>query len=214
MSNIARDLVASETSYSKDDGFSLIIDNYTSNLSKVTKEFDWTPVHTMASQMLDCWKNNRTVFICGNGGSGANAIHMANDWTYGIAKTFGKGLRCYALPANQAVVTCLANDIGYENIFAHQLSVMAKPGDMLITLSGSGNSANIINVLEMAKKIGVTSYGILGYSGGKAKSIVDTPIHFAIDDMEMSEDLQMIVAHMTSRWLYSQRQSVIGTDKV
>ena len=167
--------------------------------------FDWTPVELLAHDLLDAWKEGRQLFICGNGGSAGNAIHIANDFLYGISKVEGSALRVHALPSNSAVLTCLANDTGYDNIYAHQLSVMANSGDILLVLSGSGNSANIVKAVETAKNYGVKTYGILGYSGGKTKDMVDVPIHFEIDDMQISEDLQIITAHMIMQWLYENR---------
>lgn len=186
----------------------IFIERYTKNLASVLDGYDWTPVHALAEELLECWRHGRQIFICGNGGSGANAVHIANDLIYGISKTFGHGLKCHALSSNNSVVTCLANDEGYESIFAYQLGVLAHKDDVLLTLSGSGNSPNIIEVIKVAKDRGIKTYGILGYSGGKAKDMVDTPIHFAIDDMQISEDLQMMVAHMISQWLYAQRNNV------
>lgn len=185
-----------------------VIDRYTKNLTTVMEGFDWSPVHKLAQEMLDCWKSGRQVFFCGNGGSGANAVHMANDFIYGVSKSFGSGLKCHALSANGAVMTCLANDEGYDKIFSYQLGILANPGDVLVVLSGSGNSPNILEAVKVAKECGLKTYGILGYSGGKAKTMVETPIHFAIDDMQISEDLQMIVAHTISQWLYTQKDSL------
>jgi D-sedoheptulose 7-phosphate isomerase len=145
------------------------------------------------------------VFICGNGGSAGNAIHLANDFLYGVAKQTGGGIRVSALSANPAVITCLANDVGYDYIYSEQLAVLAKAGDILIGLSGSGNSPNILFALDQAKKMNVTSCAILGYSGGKAKSIADIPIHFPVDDMQIAEDLQLIVGHMLMQWLHYRR---------
>ena len=132
-------------------------------------------------------------------------MHLANDFLYGISKVPGSGLRVTALPANSSVLTCLANDEGYDKIFAIQLAVLASRGDVLIAFSGSGNSPNILRALEQAKAIGVKSYAVLGYSGGKAKGLADVPIHFAVDDMQLSEDLQLVVGHMLMQWLYANR---------
>src|SRR5213079_3704559 len=95
--------------------------------------------------------SNRQVFLCGNGGSAGNAIHLANDFLYGISKRPGSGLRVNALASNPAVITCLANDEGYDRIFSLQLAVQAQAGDVLVALSGSGNSQNILLALEQAK---------------------------------------------------------------
>lgn len=184
------------------------IDRYIQDLMKTLEGFDWAPVHDLAAELVACWRDGRQVFICGNGGSGANAIHMANDLIYGVSRSFGHGLKCHALSANNAVMTCLANDEGYEKIFSFQLGILGQEGDILITLSGSGNSTNILDALRVAKEKGIKSYGILGYSGGKAKDMADTPIHFPIDDMQISEDLQMMIVHMISQWMYTQRDQL------
>ena len=176
--------------------------DYASRLQQVLATADWSGVTHLAEDLRECWRLGRQVFICGNGGSAGNAIHLANDFLYGIAKSAGPGLHVTALPANSSVLTCLANDLGYDQIFSYQLSVQARKDDVLIVLSGSGNSANIVKALEQAAKTGVRTYAILGYSGGKAKAMADVAIHFAVDDMQISEDLQLVVGHMVMQWLY------------
>jgi D-sedoheptulose 7-phosphate isomerase len=103
------------------------------------------------------------------------------------------------------VLTCLANDEGYEEIFSLQLAVLGRKDDVLIALSGSGNSPNIVKALEQAKKMGIKTYAILGYKGGKAKALADVAIHFVVDDMQISEDMQLVVGHMIMQWLYQNR---------
>jgi D-sedoheptulose 7-phosphate isomerase len=176
--------------------------DYSTRLNNVMSTADWSGVAQLAEAMLARWRDGRDVYFCGNGGSAGNAIHLANDYLYGIAKKTGGGLRVHALPANAAVLTCLANDVGYENIFAEQLAVLGRPGDLLIVLSGSGNSPNVVKVLEQAKAMQIESCAILGYSGGKCKELADILIHFPVDDMQISEDLQLIVGHMLMQWLY------------
>lgn len=178
---------------------------YASRLQGVLGTADWSPVTLLADEMLTCWRERRQVFFCGNGGSAGNAIHLANDFLYGIAKKTGGGIRVHALSANPAVMTCLGNDIGYDHIFSEQLAVQAQAGDLLIVLSGSGNSPNIVRALEQAKRMGVKSYAILGYSGGKCKEIADVVIHFPVNDMQIAEDMQLIVGHMLMQRLYDQR---------
>ena len=117
-------------------------------------------------------------------------------------KIGGIGLQVEALPANSSILTCLANDEGYETIFSHQLKVKASSKDVLIVLSGSGNSPNIVSALKVGNDIGMKTFAILGYSGGKCKTLAKYPIHFEIDDMQISEDLQLIVGHMCMQWLY------------
>lgn len=175
---------------------------YARRLQAVLQSSDWGRVKRLAEELRDCWRAGRQVFICGNGGSAGNAIHLANDFLYGVSKTFGSGLRVSALPANSSILTCLANDEGYESIFSMQLAVQADRDDVLIALSGSGNSPNIVKALEQAKTMGMRSYAILGYSGGKAKTLANVPIHFPVDDMQISEDMQLVVGHMIMQWLY------------
>jgi D-sedoheptulose 7-phosphate isomerase len=179
--------------------------DYAGRLQHVLQGASWQGVEDLARELLDCWRTGRQLFLCGNGGSAGNAIHLANDFLYGISKTHGSGLRVTALPANASVLTCLGNDCGYDQIFSMQLAVQARKGDVLIALSGSGNSPNIVKALEQAKGMGVKSYAVLGYSGGKAKSLADVAIHFAVDDMQISEDMQLIVGHMLMQWLYANR---------
>lgn len=181
---------------------------YSDRLRAVLAATDWSGVAQLGEELLDCWKTRRQVFLCGNGGSAGNAIHLANDFLYGISKQKGSALRVTALPANSSVLTCLANDEGYEQIFSLQLAVLANRGDVLIALSGSGNSPNIVKVIEQAREMGVKTYAILGYTGGKAKELADVPLHFPVDDMQISEDLQLIAGHMVMQWLYKNRALV------
>ncbi|MES2122569.1 MAG: SIS domain-containing protein [Chlamydiota bacterium] len=176
--------------------------HYSQRLQAILAASDWGKVEKLAFDLQTCWERDRQVFLCGNGGSAANAIHLANDYLYGIGGHSQLGMRVHALSANPAVITCLANDIDYEQIFAKQLAVFGRSGDLLIAFSGSGNSANIQAVLQEAKKMNIKSYAVLGFSGGACKALADVPIHFAVDDMQLSEDLQMIVGHMLMQWLY------------
>lgn len=184
--------------------------SYTNRLSGLLTNFDWGPVNILAQELFACWKDGRQVFIAGNGGSGGNANHIANDFIYPISKTLGSGIRIHSLSENQSILSCLANDEGYECVFSHQLAVLGRAQDVLIVLSGSGNSNNIVKALEQAKRMNIKSYAILGYSGGRAKSLTDVPIHFPIDDMQISEDCQTIVFHMIMQWLYRQRDVVLN----
>lgn len=177
--------------------------DYSARLQAVLQKSDWSGVVRLAETLRDCWVSRRQVFLCGNGGSAGNAIHLANDFIYGISKRHGSGLRAIALPANPAVLTCLANDTGYDEIFAKQLAVQGTAGDVLVVLSGSGNSPNILRSLEEARAMGMTSFAVLGYGGGKAKTMADCAIHFPIDDMQVAEDLQLVVDHMVMQWLYA-----------
>jgi len=175
---------------------------YAERLEVAVKLVDLGKVEELARAFSEAWDAKKTIFLCGNGGSAGNAIHLANDFTYGAGVKRGIGLRIEALPANSAVITCLANDIGYEKIFSEQLRVKANEGDVLVVFSGSGNSANVVNALETGNKLGMKTFAVLGYDGGKCKSIAKHPIHVPIDDMQIAEDLQLIIGHMVMQWLY------------
>ena len=176
--------------------------DYSKRLRAILADYDWKPVERLARDLGECWDQQRQVFFCGNGGSAANAVHLANDLLYGVASQIDRpGIRVEALPANTAVLTCLANDICYEEIFAEQLRVKAQQGDILIALSGSGNSENVIRAIRAANDLGLHSYAIIGFSGGKCANLAHSVIHFPIDDMQISEDLQVIVGHMCMQYL-------------
>jgi len=186
--------------------------NYSSKLQAVLDQQDWQPVDRLGRDLQEIWASNRRVFLCGNGGSAANAIHIANDFMYGASCEEKTGLKVHALPANQAVLTCLANDLSYEDVYSHQISVLGRQDDLLIVLSGSGNSPNILRALEQAKASGLKSYAILGYSGGKALDMADVAIHFPVDDMQIAEDCQLVVGHMLMRWLVKHGKTPVLTE--
>jgi D-sedoheptulose 7-phosphate isomerase len=182
--------------------------DYWQRMSAVMQRIDWTPVSLLGHELLDCWKTGRQVFMAGNGGSAGNTVHLANDFLYAMSKRRGSGLRIHSLSANSSVLTCLANDEGYDQIYSLQLGVLARPGDVLIVCSGSGNSPNILRALEEARRIGMKSYAVLGYSGGKAKALADVPIHIEVDDMQIAEDTQLILGHMLMQWLSKHRDQI------
>jgi len=182
--------------------------SYADRLGTILAETDWQVIEPLAAALFDAWRNKRQVFLAGNGGSAGNANHIANDFIYPVSKQMGSGLRVRALSENPATLTCLANDEGYEHIYSAQLGALADAGDLLIVLSGSGNSPNIVRVLEEAKKRQLATYAIIAFDGGRAKAIADHPIHFAVDDMQIAEDLQMIVFNMILQYLYSRRDEI------
>lgn len=170
-------------------------------------------VESLSADLLQAWKDRQQVFICGNGGSAANALHLANDFHYGIGACGPKpkipGLRVEALTANTGIITCLANDTGYDNIYAHQLEVKARSGDLLIVLSGSGNSSNVVRAIETASRLRLRSYAIVAFSGGHCKDKADQAIHFQINDMQIAEDTQLIIGHMCMQWLTKNKPSTL-----
>ncbi len=176
-----------------------ICPDYAAGLAAALKNTDWEPVQRLCGLLEQARKDRRQIFLCGNGGSAANAVHIANDLSAAIFKGTRNGLIAHALPANVAILTCISNDLSYEQGFSQQLRVLGNAGDHLIVLSGSGNSPNIVAALKEAKELGIHSTAILGFDGGKSLTLADEVIHFAVDDMQVVEDLQLVVGHMVMR---------------
>jgi D-sedoheptulose 7-phosphate isomerase len=193
-------------------GFAMksVVESYIAKLSQALGFVAMQDVPLLGNALRKAWSDGRSIFICGNGGSAGNAIHLANDFLHGAGKNCGKGLKVEALCANSAVLTCLANDVGYEHIYSEQLKVKGQKGDLLIVLSGSGNSPNIVKALEMGNAMGMETFAILGFTGGRSKQLAKYPIHFDINDMQIAEDLQMVIGHMCMQWL--SEQTVVMVD--
>ena len=187
--------------------------SYLERLQGCFNQANLEAIEKLAYELHQAWIDGRNVYICGNGGSAANAIHIANDLHYGIGACGAgiklPGVRVEALSANTGVITCLANDTGYDNIFSHQVEVKSQRGDLLIALSGSGNSSNIIKALTTANQIGLKTFAILAFDGGQCINVAQTPIHFAINDMQIAEDTQLIVGHLCMQWLNSHKPDQI-----
>ena len=185
--------------------FALGAASYLGSLHRCFTPVVLSRVEELGIALQDAWTTGKNVYICGNGGSAANAIHIANDLHYGIGACGPgprlPGLRIEALPANAGVITCLANDTGYENIYSHQLEVKAREGDILIALSGSGNSSNIVKALKVAERLRLRTFAILAFDGGQCKAVAHTSIHLEVSDMQIAEDTQLIVGHLCMQWL-------------
>ena len=187
------------------------IKNYVNKLTYALELDVMQQISVLAESLLEAWRAGQSIYICGNGGSAGNAIHLANDFIYGAGVKSGGGLRVEAISANAAVLTCLGNDLGYDNIYSEQIRIKGNPGDVLIVLSGSGNSANVVKAIEVANELKMKTFAILGFTGGHCKRLAQYPIHFEIDDMQIAEDLQLIVGHICMQWLNDQDVSANKT---
>lgn len=161
-------------------------------------------VHDMDVAMnaiADAFEREADIYIFGNGGSAATASHYANDFNKGISEKVGKKFRMHCLCDNFSTVMAIANDISYDEVFRFQLEGILRPADLVIGISGSGNSKNVLNGIEYAKSIGCKAIGITGYQGGKLRELADYHMDTMVDDMQLTEDLHMIFDHMMYRVL-------------
>jgi len=172
-------------------------DSVTTVLEKLSRE----SVNKLVELVLQAYENNNTIFIFGNGGSGATASHFCGDLVKGVSYGLDKRFRCMCLNDNIPVVMSIANDIAYEDIFVEQLKNFVNADDVVIGLSGSGNSANVVKALEYGKKAGAKTVAVCGYDGGKIKPLVDLAVHANINDMQVAEDAHVVVLHCVMRIL-------------
>jgi D-sedoheptulose 7-phosphate isomerase len=146
------------------------------------------------------WKG-QAVFTCGNGGSAATAIHLACDLAKGAMAPGKPPLKALSLCENISLVTAWANDASYEDIFVQRLAPWVEAGDVLIAISGSGNSPNVLNAIALATAAGATTIGFAGFAGGKMKDMVDICITVPCDSMEQSEDVHLLLCHVLTNCL-------------
>ena len=146
--------------------------------------------------LLAARESGNTVFFIGNGGSAATASHFANDISIGTRTGDKKPFRAVSLTDNVAVMTALANDEGYENVFVQQLVSFLQPEDVVIGISTSGNSPNVLRAIELGNRVGAKTVGLTGFDGGQLGSIVDYHIHVPSDCIEQVEDIHLVLEHL------------------
>jgi len=171
--------------------------NYINDLKKVIDSLDAKEVENFLNLLEDAYKNEKFVFVIGNGGSAANASHFAQDLAKGtrIKPDQPKRLKALSLTDNTPFITAQGNDDGYESIFEQQLRTFANKGDYVVAISGSGNSPNIIKAIEWADKNGLVTIGVTGFDGGKLKKIAHHTVNVVLNDMCTAESVHSIVFH-------------------
>jgi D-sedoheptulose 7-phosphate isomerase len=177
------------------------IDTYFKNEIDVIGRLDLDAINAAVNAVAEAFARDADIYIFGNGGSAAIASHYVNDFNKGISEKVGKKFRMHCLSDNIATVTAIANDIGYDEVFRFQLEGVLRPADLVIGVSGSGNSPNVLNAIEYAKAVGAGTIGITGYTGGKLNRITDYHMDANADDMQIAEDVFMIFDHMMMRVL-------------
>ena len=171
------------------------VEDYLGQLTSAIDAVDATSVNAWIDRLVRARAEGATVFVCGNGGSAATASHFATD--IGKGASFGKPVRfrVVALTDSMSTITAYANDVGFEVVFAEQLRNLAQPGDVLVTISGSGSSPNILRVIEAAKELGVDVVALTGFTGGKSGPLADIHVNVPSDHMGRIEDAHMALCH-------------------
>lgn len=189
------------------------IKHYISNLQKVLDKVNLTVITEIINALESVHKKNSRIYIIGNGGSAATASHMANDLSVGLKLREIRNFNVESLSDNSSVCTAIANDIGYENIFYAQLKNKLTKDDVLIAISCSGNSTNIIKAAEYAKKLGTSIVGMTGFEGGKLKEIADIKFHVNTNKGEygLVEDMHMILDHIIYSYYISLKPETKST---
>ena len=178
-------------------GATLGVVDYLRRVSDEIGRLDPSQIENLSDLLERAWRDGRTAFIIGNGGSGANASHLCEDLAKCTLRDFDRQrrLKVLSLSDNTPWITAVANDIGYDAVFLEQLRNLATPGDLLIAISGSGNSPNILRAVEWANASGLETVGVTGFSGGKLRDLAKHNLHVGIDDMGVVESLHLAVFH-------------------
>ena len=176
--------------------------SYIDYLSSVLNNISLTDIEKFVEVLLEARERESSIFFIGNGGSAATASHFANDIAIGT-RTYEKPFRAISLCDNQAVITAIANDDGYEKIFSQQLQVLLKKQDVVVAISASGNSPNLLDAIDTAKKMNTITVGISAFDGGKMKEMVDVSLHVPTEKGEYgpAEDAHMVLDHLVSNYL-------------
>jgi D-sedoheptulose 7-phosphate isomerase len=182
------------------------INSYIKDLKHCLDRLDHVAIETVIDLLMEAYRNNKKVFIMGNGGAASNSSHMACDLGKGtLQREYDENeprFRVISLTDNVAIMTAFANDLSYEDIFLQQLRNLVEKDDVVIALSGSGNSVNLIKAIEYAKKCQAKTIGFLGFkTGGKLAKIVDNAIIADSSFYGPSEDVQLILDHVITSWI-------------
>jgi D-sedoheptulose 7-phosphate isomerase len=183
------------------------IRHYFSTVQQLLNDVPFEAVDAVIDALMNANLNGKTVYICGNGGSASTATHFGCDLAKRTITAGQPRFRVVALTDNVSIMTALGNDIGYDVIFSEQIIPLVREGDVVIGISGSGNSRNVLNAMEAARKGGAITVGFSGYDGGKLKGMVDLPVHIPSFNMAMVEDVHLMLEHAICERLLAKRQA-------
>ncbi|MDD7161071.1 MAG: SIS domain-containing protein [Candidatus Ornithospirochaeta sp.] len=172
------------------------ISEYLEMEKKTIESLNREELLSVVNTFLDVYEKEGTIYVFGNGGSASTASHMANDYNKGLNEFLDKKFRFVCLNDNVATLMSIANDISYEEVFRMQLRGKLEEKDLVVGISGSGNSMNVINAISYAKEMGVKTVGLCGYEGGKLKALSDVVLHVKLNNMQIVEDIHLIFNHL------------------
>lgn len=182
------------------------IDSYFEKLKRTIDNVDRNEINTFINLLLKVRDEGRHIFIMGNGGSAATASHSVCDFNKGVSYGKDRRFKFLCLNDSMATVSAYSNDVAYEVAFLEQLKNFVEPGDLVIGISGSGNSKNILLAIDYANAIGAVTVGITGYDGGKLKRNAQYSVNANINDMQISEDVHMILNHLCIKIISTMRE--------
>ena len=177
------------------------IEEYFTRLSSTLSELNIDAINRAMNAIMDAYNRSATIYIFGNGGSAATASHFCCDFNKGVCENLPRKFRFVCLNDNIPTILAIANDVSYDDIFLMQLEGKLSDDDLIIAISGSGNSKNVIKAVEYAKKVGAKVVGLSGYDGGKLKTLADYPMHVNSNDMQIVEDVHLAFNHMMMKVL-------------
>jgi phosphoheptose isomerase len=180
---------------------------YAEELARAASLVETAAVARAASILLDAYTHGATVFSCGNGGSASIANHLQCDHTKNVGKSTDLCPRVMSLSVNVEVITAIANDHAYADVFTHQLRSQSRPGDVLVAVSSSGRSANIVTALSWARDHGLRTISITGFDGGEARTIADVSIHVNCTNYGVIEDLHQAIMHALAQYIRQSRMT-------
>lgn len=163
---------------------------------RVLQDLDVNNINAAMNLIMDTYEAEKKIYIFGNGGSAATASHYQNDFNKGVSEYVNKKFHFQCLNDNVATIMAIANDIRFEEVFRHQLEGNLDSGDLVIALSGSGNSENVICAVKYAKEQGNKVIGLTGYDGGMLRRLADISLHVPIKNMQVTEDIHMVFDHL------------------
>jgi D-sedoheptulose 7-phosphate isomerase len=169
--------------------------DYFQTVARVLPQIPDAPIQQIVAALRAAQTGGQRIFTCGNGGSSANASHFVNDMLKSTIRPDRPRLKLVCLSDNISTLTAYANDVSYDVIFAEPLASLAEPGDVIIALSGSGNSPNVLRAMDTAKALGITRIGLTGRDGGKLKDNCDICVIVPHDSMQVIEDAHLVILH-------------------